>query len=423
MTTFGREVSFKNAKFNNDAWFGSASFKAAVDFSSATFEKKADFGKARFQEDANFWRCTFTGCAEFRDTVFLKTASFWPGIFNSTASFSNASFARANFRASEFKGKAAFMWCAFGFADFMHAEFSSGADFFDSRFAGRAYFGVVKFDAGVRLRLSEFGGEARFTFATFNGEVDFSHTVFKDFCSFSGEHGGAGFGKDATADFRHARFEIPGRVSFHGLTLRPHWFVNLDPREFEFVDVKWIGSLSRNLIDQEIGNLRKREELEQKKAADSLTERRKTAEQYHDDFEIERLKKYEVEEARADATKPDLKGPRFYRLLSIACRQLAVNAEENHRYDQGSDLRFWAMEVQRKEGWRSRGRLTIGILHTLYRYLSGYGEEIGRAFLVLLGICLLFAFIYTRVGFVHSPSTIAEATVSTTDEVGQPLKR
>ncbi len=424
-TTFRSKVKVEGAEFNEDARFGGVTFKAEVDFKSVTFRKEADFSRARFEGDADFWRCTFLGDAEFRDTVFLKTASFWPAIFNSTASFTKASFVSANFRASEFNGKAVFMWCAFGFATFRQAAFVSDADFFESRFERMANFDQATFDAVARLKQSEFGAEARFAFTTFNGEADFSYTVFKDFASFSGEHGRSGFGRNAAVDFRDARFEMPNRVSFHGLTLRPHWFVNLDPREFEFIDVKWIGNLSRHSIDEEIGRLRRREELEERLAANSLAARRKSAEQYHDEFEIERLTKYEMQEARAEAAKDDLqrlKRSRFYRLLSITCRQLAVNAEENHRYDQGSDFRFWSMELQRKEGWRARGRLTIGILHSLYRYLSGYGEEILRALLMLVAIFLLFAFLYTRVGFVHPPSPAPAAMMSITDEVGQPQK-
>jgi len=141
---------------------------------------------------------------------------------------------------------------------------------------------------------------------------------------------------------------------------------------------------------------------------------------FGDQVAVEELKEEEVEAARIEASELNQKDPRFYRLLSIACRQLAVNAEENHRYDQASDLRFWSMELQRKEGWRARGRLTIGILHSLYRYLSGYGEEILRAFLMLVAILLLFAFLYTRVGFVHPLSTAPAATLS--NELGQPQK-
>src|SRR5882762_5420441 len=80
------------------------------------------------------------------------------------------------------------------------------------------------------------------------------------------------------------------------------------------------------------------------------------------------------------------------------------------------------MELQRKEGWRSRGRI-IGVLHSLYRYLSGYGEKIGLALMWLVGIWLLFAVLYTQVGFAHPPSSPAPAAaVYTTDEVGMPQR-
>jgi uncharacterized protein YjbI with pentapeptide repeats len=421
-TTFRSEVKFEGATFNEDAWFGGTTFEVKVDFKSVTFRKKADFNRARFEAYADFWRCTFMGDAEFRDTVFLQTASFWPAIFNSTASFTNASFVSANFRASEFNGKAEFMWCAFNFATFRQASFSSDADFFDSRFEGMANFAGATFDTVARLTQSEFSAEARFAFTTFNGEADFSYTVFKDFVSFSGEHGSSGFGRNAAADFRHARFEIPSRVSFHGLTLQPHWFVNLDPRGFEFIDVKWIGNLTQDFIDIEIRELKKREELEEKKAADRLQEHRKSVEQYHDEFEIERLKRYEAEETRAEAAKSAEKRTRFYRLLSITCRHLAVNSEENHRYDQASNFRFWSMELQRKEGWKTRGNI-IGVLHILYRILSGYGEKIGLALGWLVGIWLLFAVLYTEVGFAHPPSPQAPAAAMyTIDEVGMPQR-
>lgn len=134
------------------------------------------------------------------------------------------------------------------------------------------------------------------------------------------------------------------------------------------------------------------------------------------------MKTEAVKDAQVDSKRLNRENARPYRLLSIACRQLAVNAEENHRYDQASDFRFWSMELQRKEGWRARGRLPVGILHTLYRYLSGYGEEIGRAFLILVGVCLLLAVLYTWVGFVPPQPAAPQATSHKTDEVGIPQK-
>jgi len=135
------------------------------------------------------------------------------------------------------------MWCAFGFTEFIGTSFRDEADFSFSKFEGMANFISATFDSALRLKMSAFDSEARFRMATFNGKADFSHTAFKGIVSFSAEHGIGGFGTDAAFDFRHVRFENPRQVSFHGLTLRPHWFLILDLREFEFIDVKWIGQL------------------------------------------------------------------------------------------------------------------------------------------------------------------------------------
>lgn len=88
----------------------------------------------------------------------------------------------------------------------------------------------------------------------------------------------------------------------------------------------------------------------------------------------------------------------------------------------GSDFRFWSIELQRKAGWKARGKI-IGMLHTLYRYLSGYGEKIGLALGWLVGIWLLFAVLYTQVGFGHPQSSFAPiAAVSAANEVGTPQR-
>jgi hypothetical protein len=66
----------------------------------------------------------------------------------------------------------------------------------------------------------------------------------------------------------------------------------VDPRKFDFTNVEWRGALKHRDIKQGIEN---------------LTERK-------------------------------ISSP--YRLLAIACRQLAVNAEENHRYEEASRAVF-----------------------------------------------------------------------------------
>lgn len=133
------------------------------------------------------------------------------------------------------------------------------ADFPCSEFEELASFAGVAFEKNAQFQLSEFHGEARFSLAAFKGKTDFSSAVFKDFVTFSAEHGSGGFGSGAECDFRDARFQAPRKVSFHGLTLRPYWFLKVDPREFEFVDVDWIENLKHAFITKEVDELKTRE--------------------------------------------------------------------------------------------------------------------------------------------------------------------
>ena len=75
-------------------------------------------------------------------------------------------------------------------------------------------------------------------------------------------------------------------------------------------------------------------------------------------------------------------------MLAIACRQLAVNAEENHRYEEASKFRYAAMDTRRREPWR---RFALWRLSWWYWLASGYGEHVWQAAFVLLILWLLFA--------------------------------
>jgi hypothetical protein len=90
--------------------------------------------------------------------------------------------------------------------------------------------------------------------------------------------------------------------------------------------------------------------------------------------------------------------PSPHRLLAITYRQLAINAEENHRYEEASKFRYCSMEAERLEN--SRG-LAFWQIRWWYWLASGYGERVFKAFVVLLAIWIIFAWLYTRVGFVN----------------------
>src|SRR5205807_8779628 len=145
-------------------------------------------------------------------------------------------------------------------------------------------------------------------------------------------------------------------------------FVNVDARRFDFTNVKW----DWRSISGEVENLRVK----------------------------------------------DVLSPRP--LLTIACRHLAVNAEENHRYEEGSMFRYMAMEMRRLETWRG---FAPWRLSWWYWLASGYGERVLKAFSVLLGIWFVAGLLYTRVGFVRWEPKLAsetDAVAATRDTVGTP---
>ena len=129
--------------------------------------------------------------------------------------------------------------------------------------------------------------------------------------------------------------------------------------------------------------------------------------------EIECLKSRGVS-LEATALKP-------HRFLAIACRHLAVNAEENHRYEEASKFRYKAMDARRLESWHG---FAFWKLSWWYWLASGYGERIWQAFGILLAIWFVAGLLYTRVGFARwEPKFASEAdvTISKRDDVGAPV--
>lgn len=189
------------------------------------------------------------------------------------------------------------------------------------------------------------------------------------------------FSDTAPLDLQFARIEKPDCVSFHTLRLRPHWFVNVDARKFEFINVKW-----QFTTNPEIKHL---------------------------SVPTEKTIWYSGESGLGAST---------HQLLAIAFRHLAVNAEENHRYEEASTFRYMAMDLRRRELGRG---FAFWRLSWWYWLASGYGERVSQAFLVLLGILVLSAVLYTWVGFARwEPRLANESDVASSkrDNVGAPLE-
>ncbi|MEW6126964.1 MAG: hypothetical protein AB1757_07990 [Acidobacteriota bacterium] len=233
----------------------------------------------------------------------------------------------------------------------------------------------VWFPEDIEFSYMEFETGADFRYAKFSGEAKFDHTIFKDYIKFAGSQEIQPFTKTSLLDLQTSFIEKPERVSFHSVTLRPHWFINTDTRKFEFTNVKWTSNFDKKLPDV--------------------------------NSELEAL-------AQRSVQSP-------HRLLTIACRRLAVNAEENNRYEEASYFRFLAMQAQRLEkgrGW------AIWTLRWWYWLASGYGERIVRASVVLFCVWFIFTLLYTQVGFTRWEAKITnenEVEAMQRDTIGHPL--
>jgi hypothetical protein len=264
--------------------------------------------------------------------------------------------------------------------DFSEATFSAEAGFFHATFNEYVNFEETIFNARANFRGATFQQDAYFASARFTATVDFRETSFSEWANFPGavfeDH--VVFSSELkrpslqtlSLSLQFARIEKPEHFSFHTFTLTPGCFVNVDARKFEFTNVEWHW--------------------------------RGTNE------EIRSLQRFNI--------------PAPHRMLAIACRQLAVNAEENHRYEEASKFRYMAMDARRLEHWRG---MDFRRLSWWYWFASGYGERIVRAAVVLLGIFFLSAALYTQVGFARwEPRVASEREVATVqkDEIGAPLK-
>lgn len=436
--TFNENVDFSNTIFYAGARFAVATFSKGANFNDATFKGEAQFNNAHFRseetnfksaiflEKSSFYSATFNGDTYFTQAKFKKDINFQAATFMTVAIFYHAEFdGRAELSLTKFNGQAHFFSATFkGLTNFGSATFDGQVEFTETTFVESTSFGRTAFKAEAHFFNTIFIAEASFRYATFFKETifanvmfnvigNFSYATFVDYVRFYSDKDKQLFGDILSLDFQHTRIEKPDHVSFHTLTLLPHWFVNVDARKFDFTNVDW-----RSSIGQEIQNLKDKH-----------------------------------------VSSP-------YRLLAIAYRQLAVNAEENHRYEEASMFRYWAMDVQRWEtlrgstfwmriwralrrtvtrlsrslgrDWGVQGRTWIrskrfwrqywerlGLLHWLYWVASGYGEKVTKAFMVLVGIWLAFALLYTQVGFIRSvPKVTGESLVVTErrDEVGEPLR-
>ncbi len=342
----------------NDFDFSHVWFPEEADFENFTFSAEAIFDHVTFSADAKFDGANFNAEALFDDTTFSGIARFNGVTFNDDASFERVKF---NERSK-----------------FENAIFCKEVNFHAARFFGDTEFGGSTFNADTSFFGTQFNANTEFDSATFKSYVLFAGSVLSfDLLDYLTTSRGSNLvvgrsdidlnkkrlGKKTQLSFGFSHFEKPECVSFHTLDLRPFWFINVDTRKFDFTDVDF---------------------------------------KYVLKDELECLKTYLFARNRA---------------LAITFRQLADNAESNHRYQEASRFRYDAFECRRIEKfwgfvpWR---------LDWWYWLASGYGERVGRAAIVFVLLLSLFAFGYKNAEFDPPSKTTSQSTLADHPETASP---
>lgn len=368
---FPAELSFdlEGREFASEVVFSNCTFNGEVSLRKCVFHQKAKFSNAEFKADVTVEFCEFREETDFSQSSFEGYTEFSGCDFKSAVSFGDCTFVDEVSMAVEFQHR----------TFFAAAVFRSDVEFSDSEFRGETAFWGARFESAADFTETKVFAEFGFSNATFRDAVRFGSPGWHSYS----------FGPKAELSFEHAQVDRPERISFHTVELKPSWFINVDSRRFVFTNVNWNSvSIAKN--------------------------------------------------TRAD-DPPEL--------LAIAYRNLAVNAEENHRYGEASTFRYLAMDtrrlthdtfqglhsllhkINRTWAWRIAnwrwGRIAFWRLSWWYWLASGYGERAFRAFIVLLGIWLLFAVGFTRVGFVVSDKNSLnnlDVTQSKHETWGAPLK-
>ena len=368
-TTFSANAFFNGARFSAETNFDSVTFSAEADFNRGKFSAETSFNGTTFSAEANFNRGRFSGKTIFDSARFSANANFYKARFSGNASFNSATFsAEANFSFARFSATANFHSTTFSAeANFRGAIFSAVFEFDSVRFS--ADFNRATFSGNASFNSATFSAEANFYGATFSAEADFNSATFKSYVRFAESKETKTFGEKTRLNLQFTNIEKPERVSFHTLDLKPTWFINADCRKYEFTDCDW---------------------------------------------------NYDLKEELEEASKAKISPP--HRLLAITYRQLADNAEANHRYHEASNFRYNAFEARRIEKFWS---FVPWRLDWWYWLASGYGESVGRAFLVFVALFAVFAFGYGRSGFDQSSKATAPGVTQGApiqpDTVGKPL--
>ncbi len=192
MTLVTSPIIITNSLIKGNADFDFADFRGPVSFEGTNFSNGVSFREARFGEDAyfsktehggyvNFWMAKFMKSANFENVLFKGYADFRCAKFNESANFLGDQFYKdAKFYKAEFLGPTYFNVVRFNRdANFGNTVFEETADFEYSIFNGYSDFRYANFDKDANFRGAQFNGSADFRDSTLYGDADFMETSYQ----------------------------------------------------------------------------------------------------------------------------------------------------------------------------------------------------------------------------------------------------
>jgi uncharacterized protein YjbI with pentapeptide repeats len=346
------------------------------------FKFNCDFMETKFSGYANFMRAVFSGYADFMEAEFYEYADFTEAEFPVHAHFVKAKFSRgAGFVRAQFFRSADFSEAEFSrYAGFIQAKFFGDAGFGGARFRGSAFFGRAEFSRDADFSGAKFYEHANFVEAKFSQETSFDRATFSQSTDFS--H--AKTKPPGQVWFWNVSFSKPQQIKFHHVDLSRWSFLDTDLRRIDFDNVAWgtipsISALrSRRWVRRwERRHLSRRFLLRLLRLRLRLTPSRTAL------FDEIRVSNKKVKVPKEYLAKVE----RLY-------RHLKQNYESQRDYGRAGDFYYGEMEMKRCQ-LNPLGQIPFWI----YRILSGYGESYPRALFWLIVMWLLFAVLFTVVGY------------------------
>lgn len=162
-STFERDCDFSRALFCGDASFRSSAFKGNARFAEARFLAACRFAATSMADTAYFQFATALGYANFRNASFKNGASFEGMTFENFADFEHAILSgRTGFVRAKFEDYSDFRFAEFGNTDFTGAIFSRNGNFTSAVFKGVALFIQTAFAAAVSFESAQFQKQVTF---------------------------------------------------------------------------------------------------------------------------------------------------------------------------------------------------------------------------------------------------------------------